>query len=218
VHTILGLHNWIGCRCGWVHTVQIQVVALIDVCVHAALYATRSNRSDTSIADSLYCLGPAIDLPPHSIIRTLEFYLLFFMCFVTMGAALALLDNFPQLISSVAPTSVMEHSAPVDTGAASTDATTSADMQAPDIILQRLAAMGAAVWGVSQTAQDLLLWQGRGNVEGGDSCGGGRSDGGMLVHLGQTLLVVFSVCNTLGRIVAGFVPEQALHKHVRLYA
>jgi hypothetical protein len=135
-----------------------------------------------------------------------------------MGASLALLDNFPQLLRSVAPTSVSDYAAPVATSFSDDDSTTSAEVEAADVILQRLTAMGAAVWGVRRAANDLLLWQVRGTaaVDVGDSCGGGSADGGVLVHLGQTLLVVFSVCNTLGRIVAGFLPEQALHKHVRL--
>ena len=91
---------------------SFRLQKLPQACGGAELYAQRSERSDTSIADSLYCHGPAADLPPHMIIRTVEFHLLFFVSFVTMGAALSLLDNYPQLLRSMAPSALPATSGP----------------------------------------------------------------------------------------------------------
>lgn len=182
---------------------------LRSVCDCAALYTQRSDRSDSSIAESLYAHGPAKDLAPNKVICTVDFYLLFFVCFVTMGAALALLDNFPQLLRSIAPVAQAteaQAAAGADTAAAAEAAAAAA-----------AATAGGRFWGsISGSASDLLLSESGGGVNGeGGSCGGGGAAGGELAHLGQTLLITFSVCNTLGRIVAGFWSEQALHNHVR---
>lgn len=107
-----------------------------------------SDRSETSIASELYHEQPAQDVAPHALLCSADFHLLFFISFTSIGAGLALLDNFPQLLCSIAPR----------------------------------AADGSAA-----------LPRG----------------------LDQTLLVIFSVANTLGRIAAGFWPEHALHKWVR---
>lgn len=96
----------------------------------------------------MYHEQPAQDVAPHALPRSLDFHLLFFVSFAAIGAGLALLDNFPQLLQSIAPRD----------------------------------ASGAAV---------------------------------LPPDLDKSLLIVFSVANTLGRIAAGFGPEHALHKWVR---
>lgn len=116
-----------------------------------------------------------------------------------MGAALALLDNFPQLLRSIAPVTVSS--------------------TAPTTLTNSTSSVGTDTEGLFQgTVLELLVGLGRpgGPAKNRDSCSGGSgADGGTIAHLGQVLLVLFSVCNTIGRIVAGFWPEQALHKHVR---
>ena len=80
--------------------------------------------------------------------QTIEYYLLVFCCFVTMGAALSLLNNQDQILSALAP--LDEHGHP-------------------------------------------------------------RTDH----ELGSALVICFSVSNTLGRVVAGYTSELALHRRVR---
>lgn len=124
--------------------------AAIDraACCRAAASGALSDRSETSIASEVYHEQPAQDVAPHALLRSLDFHLLFFISFAAIGAGLALLDNFPQLLQSIAPRD----------------------------------AAGAAA---------------------------------LPPNLDNSLLIVFSVANTLGRIAAGFGPEHALHKWVR---
>jgi hypothetical protein len=177
---------------------------LTRVWKYAALYTQWSPRSDTSFADSLYHHGGAKDLAPHNIICTPDFYLLFFVCFVTMGAALSLLDNIPQILCAILPThAYADITVDALTAAQPVDSDASA-------VSQRLLLIGGDFLGLTRVARGLL---GQDGVDAkGPHCGG---TGGAIAHMGQMLLVVFSVCNTIGRIVAGFWPEQALHKHVR---
>ena len=72
-----------------------------------------SARSSTSMASELYHEQPAGDVPPARAVRTPEFQLLVFCCFVTMGAALGLLDNLDQVIGSLAPRDAGESEAAV---------------------------------------------------------------------------------------------------------
>lgn len=79
-------------------------------------------------------------------LRAPEFHLVTFVCFVSMGAALSLLNNLDQVVAALSP------------------------------------------------------------AAGGAAPAAGRA---------AALVVAFSVCNTLGRIGAGYASELALHRHVR---
>lgn len=172
-----------------------------------------------------------------------------------MGAALALLDNIPQLLASIVPSdwqsgattndssslrvlftsgsvasdvSTRRHSIGTDTSApnrpvlggvfdgSSTSGGLSEhfDLESP--------AWGASHWmaGFSASTGNWAMEGSSNSIDGvGDDeggCGGGGADGAALQRFGHTLLVIFSVFNTLGRILAGFWPEHSLHVHVRL--
>lgn len=94
-------------------TYEVDTFASGDLDAAAALLRRRSGdsadsgalsaRSSTSIASELYHEQPAADVPPHAAVRTPAFWLLVFCCFVTMGAALGLLDNLDQIVGSLAP-------------------------------------------------------------------------------------------------------------------
>ena len=116
---------------------------------HAGGSRALSERSATSIASELYHEQPAADLTSLQTMRTVEFHLLEFCCFVTMGAALSLLMNQDQMLAALAP--LDEHGQP-------------------------------------------------------------RRDS----ELEAALVVCFGVCNTFGRVAAGYLSELALHRWVRM--
>lgn len=116
---------------------------------HAGGSQALSERSATSIASELYHEQPAGDLTALQAMQTIEFHLLVFCCFVTMGAALSLLMNQDQMLAALAPLDEHGHS---------------------------------------------------------------RRDS----ELEAALVVCFSVCNTLGRVAAGYLSELALHRRVRI--
>jgi hypothetical protein len=115
---------------------------------------TFSRRSSSSIASDLYHEQPAADVKPMDVLHTSEFYLLVFCCFVTMGAALSVLDNLEQLIGSLAPRKS----------------------------------------GKGTPTETVILEKHH--------------------ELGQALLICFSICNTFGRILAGYFSEHALRIRV----
>eukprot|EP00892_Ulva_mutabilis_P001053 jgi/Ulvmu1/10949/UM007_0128.1 len=73
------------------------------VAMASGALSERSDRSDTSIASSLYHEQPALDVAPCVLPCSPDFHLLFYISFAAIGAGLALLDNFPQLLCSIAP-------------------------------------------------------------------------------------------------------------------
>jgi hypothetical protein len=62
-----------------------------------------SVRSSTSIASEVYHEQPAADVGPQDVLRTVEFHLLVFCSFVTMGATFSVLNKFEQLIGALVP-------------------------------------------------------------------------------------------------------------------
>jgi hypothetical protein len=159
-----------------------------------------SQRSDTSIADSIYRSGVVKDLSPAEIVRNIDFHLFFLVCFITTGAALALLDNLPQLVAAVAPTS-----APSDTAAWKLQ-------ELFDVSDGPVETMERLQWSIRGVSSGMVMSMFTSEGSSGDSVG---SEVGNMSHI---LLVIFSVSNTLGRIIAGFWPEHSLQKHVRAAA
>jgi hypothetical protein len=69
----------------------------------AAASPTASERSATSYASEVYHEQPAADLAPLQLLHAAEFHLLVFCCFVTMGGALALLNNLVEMLYALSP-------------------------------------------------------------------------------------------------------------------
>jgi hypothetical protein len=77
--------------------------SMVDMALATGASGAWSEGSVMSAASELYHEQPAGDLPPSQMMRTAEFHLLVFVCFVTMGAALSLLNNLNQMLVALEP-------------------------------------------------------------------------------------------------------------------